>query len=60
MIASENQTELHLNGFNRIRVDRHHSTTDMNTYIDQQIAASKSKHATAGDTKAVEMDDPIT
>lgn len=37
LIGSEDQTDLHLKGFKRIRVDQRHNKADIDTYIDQQI-----------------------
>ena len=38
LISSEDQTNLHLKGFDRIRIDQQYNKADIDTYIDQQIA----------------------
>jgi hypothetical protein len=38
LISSQDQTSLHLRGFDRIQIDQQYNKTDIETYIDEQIA----------------------
>jgi hypothetical protein len=49
LIGSEDQTNLHFKGFNRIRVDHHHNKVDIDTYIDEQIAGFSGPRQIFGD-----------
>lgn len=38
LISSEDQTNLHLRGFDRIRIDQQYNKADIDTYVEQQSA----------------------
>lgn len=38
LISSEDQIDLHLKGFDRIRIDQQYNKADIDTYVDKQIA----------------------
>ena len=49
LISSEDQTNLDLKGFNRIRIDQQHNKADIDTYVDQQIAGLSGPDQLFGD-----------
>jgi hypothetical protein len=49
LISSEDQTNLHLKGFDRIRIDQQHNKADIDTYVDEQIAGLSGPDQLFGD-----------
>lgn len=49
LISSQDQTSLHLKGFERIRIDQQHNKADIETYIDEQIAGQSGPGQIFGD-----------
>jgi len=49
LISSQDQTSLHLKGFDRIQIDQRYNKADINTYIDEQIAGQSGPGQILGD-----------
>ena len=49
LISSEDQTNLHLKGFDRIRIDQQHNQADIDTYINEQISGLSGSDQLFGD-----------
>jgi hypothetical protein len=49
LISSQDQTSLHLKGFDRIQIDQQHNKADIETYIDEQIAGQSGPGQIFGD-----------
>jgi hypothetical protein len=49
LISSEDQTNLHLKGFDRIRIDQQYKKADIDTYVDEQIAGLSGPDQLFGD-----------
>ena len=49
LISSQDQTSLHLKGFDRIRIDQQYNMADIETYIDDQIAGQSGSGQIFGD-----------
>jgi len=49
LISSEDQINLHLKGFDRIRIDQQYNKADIDTYVDEQIAGLSGPDQLFGD-----------